>query len=142
IHALWLGALLNLADIQLPQFIELPIGHLSDAFIAIALITLGAQLAQIKVKTLWNRLIYLSAIGRLIISPAVALLLILLLKIDGVTAQSLWIASSFPTSRNSSTLALEYDVESELAAQIVLFNTVASSFTVGVVIYLSSILFQ
>src|SRR5699024_8697017 len=98
-------------------------------------------LAQIKVKTLWNRLIYLSAIGRLIISPAVALLLILLLKIDGVTAQSLWIASSFPTSRNSSTLALEYDVESELAAQIVLFNTVASSFTVGVVIYLSSILF-
>ncbi|ARF15429.1 AEC family transporter [Sporosarcina ureae] len=141
IHALWLGAVLNLANIQLPQFIELPISHLSNAFIAIALITLGAQLAQIKVKTLWNRLIYLSAIGRLIISPTVALLLILLLRIDGVTAQSLWIASSFPTSRNSSTLALEYDVESELAAQIVLFNTVASSFTVGVVIYLSSLLF-
>ncbi|PID02042.1 MULTISPECIES: AEC family transporter [unclassified Sporosarcina] len=141
IHALWLGAVLNLTNIHLPQFIELPISHLSDAFIAIALITLGAQLAQIKVKTLWNRLIYLSAIGRLIISPTVALLLILLLRIDGVTAQSLWIASSFPTSRNSSTLALEYDVESELAAQIVLFNTVASSFTVGVVIYLSSLFF-
>lgn len=141
IHALWIGALLNLADIRLPGFIELPVSHLSDAFIAIALITLGAQLAQIKVKTLWNRLIFLSAFGRLIVSPVVALLLILLLKVDGVTAQSLWIASSFPTSRNSSTLALEYDVEAELAAQIVLFTTVASSFTVGVVIYLSSIIF-
>ncbi|PIC65523.1 transporter [Sporosarcina sp. P13] len=141
IHALWLGALLNLADIRLPNFIELPIGHLSDAFIAIALITLGAQLAQIRVKTLWNRLIFLSAFGRLFLSPAIALVLIVVLKIDGVTAQSLWIASSFPTSRNSSTLALEYDVESELAAQIVLFNTVASSFTVGFIIYLSSIVF-
>ncbi|WP_342537202.1 AEC family transporter [Sporosarcina sp. FSL K6-3508] len=141
IHALWLGALLNLANIQLPHFIELPIEHLSNAFIAIALITLGAQLAQIKVKALWNRLIFLSAFGRLILSPTVALLFILLLKIDGVTAQSLWIASSFPTSRNSSTLALEYDIEAELAAQIVLFTTVISSFTVGLVIYLSSIIF-
>lgn len=141
IHALWIGALLNLANIRLLHFIELPISHLSDAFIAIALITLGAQLAQIKVKTLWNRLIFLSAFGRLIISPVAALLLIWLLKIDGTTAQSLWIASSFPTSRNSSTLALEYDVEAGLAAQIVLFNTVISSFTVGIVIYLSSLLF-
>lgn len=84
---------------------------------------------------------FLSAFGRLILSPTVALLLIMLLKIDGVTAQSLWIASSFPTSRNSSTLALEYDIEAELAAQIVLFTTVISSFTVGLVIYLSSIIF-
>lgn len=141
IHALWLGALLNVLSIKLPQFIELPITHLSDAFVAVALITLGAQLAQIRVKTIWNPLIYLSGLGRLVVSPLLALIFILLLKIDGVTAQSLWIASSFPTSRNSSTLALEYDVESELAAQIVLFNTVASSLTVGVVIYLSSILF-
>lgn len=141
IHALWIGAVLNLAAIRLPHFIELPISYLSDAFIAIALITLGAQLAQIRVKTLWNRLIFLSAFGRLLLSPTVALLLIFALKIDGITAQSLWIASSFPTSRNSSTLALEYDVESELAAQIVLFNTIASSFTVGFIIYLSSILF-
>lgn len=141
IHALWLGALLNIMKIDIPNFLELPVSHLADAFIAVALITLGAQLAQIRVKTLWNRLILVSAFGRLLLSPAVALALILLLKIDGVTAQSLWIASSFPTSRNSSTLALEYDVESELAAQIVLFNTVASSFTVGLIIYLSSILF-
>ncbi|MEK4024338.1 AEC family transporter [Sporosarcina sp. FSL W7-1283] len=141
IHALWLGGFLNLANIQLPLFVELPIEHLSNAFIAIALITLGAQLAQIKVKALWNRLIFLSAFGRLILSPTVALLFILLLKIDGVTAQSLWIASSFPTSRNSSTLALEYDIEAELAAQIVLFTTVISSFTVGLVIYSSSIIF-
>lgn len=141
IHALWLGALLNIVKIDIPNFLELPVSHLADAFIAVALITLGAQLAQIRVKTLWNRLILVSAFGRLLLSPAVALALILLLKIDGVTAQSLWIASSFPTSRNSSTLALEYDIESELAAQIVLFNTVASSFTVGLIIYLSSILF-
>ena len=58
-----------------------------------------------------------------------------------VVAQSLFIASSFPTSRNSSSLALEYDVESKTAAQTVLFSTIVSCITVTVVIYISMLLF-
>ena len=76
--------------------------------------------------------------------PLVALTMIYLLKIDGIVAQSLFIASSFPTSRNTatiamaqslfiassfptsrntSTIAMEYQIEPELHAQIVLFST-------------------
>ncbi|MFP3916741.1 AEC family transporter, partial [Lysinibacillus telephonicus] len=61
--------------------------------------------------------------------------------LDGVVAQSLLIASSFPTSRNSSSLALEYDIESNTAAQTVLFSTIVSCLTVTFVIYLSTMLF-
>ncbi|PGQ27671.1 transporter, partial [Bacillus thuringiensis] len=61
--------------------------------------------------------------------------------IDGIVAQSLFIASSFPTSRNTSTIAMEYQIEPELHAQIVLFSTLFSIVTVTVVIYLSYILF-
>ena len=53
----------------------------------------------------------------------VALTMIYLLKIDGIVAQSLFIASSFPTSRNTATIAMEYQIEPELHAQIVLFST-------------------
>ena len=141
IHAMILGGLLNGFNLEIPEFILAPIDHLANAFLAIALILLGAQLAQIQLRTIFNVTVLSSSLGRLIISPAIALLLIYIMGLDGVIAQSLFIASSFPTSRNSSTLAFEYNVNPNLAAQIVLFSTVMSSFTVTFVIYLSIVLF-
>ncbi|OSX99604.1 hypothetical protein S2E19_05045 [Bacillus mycoides] len=73
--------------------------------------------------------------------PLLALAMIYLLNIDGIVAQSLFIASSFPTSRNTATIAMEYQIEPELHAKIVLFSTLFSIITVTVVIYLSYILF-
>lgn len=140
IHALIAGGLLNVFNIPIPQFLWTPIEHLSDAIIAVALITLGAQLIQIKFKFI-NKVIVAGSIGRLIVGPAVALGLIYLMRIEGIVAQSLFIASSFPASRNSSSLALEYGVEPDLAAQTVLFTTLLSSLTVAFVIYLSTVLF-
>ncbi len=121
IHALLLGGLLNSLQIPVPDFILIPIDHLANAFPAIALLLLGAQLAQMELKSIFNRFVFIGSFGRLLIGPALALALIFIMKIDGVAAQSLFIASAFPKSRNSSTLALEYDVNPNLAAQIVLF---------------------
>ncbi|MED3662130.1 AEC family transporter [Ureibacillus sp. FSL K6-8385] len=141
LHALIIGVILNLADIEIPQTFRIPLYHVADGFIAVALITLGAQLSQLEIRTMINKTIITSCFMRLIVGPAIALLIIYLLGIDGVVAKSLLIASSFPTSRNSSSLALEYDVESNTAAQTVLFSTIVSCITVTIVIYLSNILF-
>lgn len=141
IYALVIGVVMNLLHIGIPQFIRIPLDHVVGGFIAVALITLGAQLSQIDMRTMLNKIIILSCFTRLVIGPAVALFIIFLLGLNGVVAQSLFIASSFPTSRNSSSLALEYDIESNKASQTVLFSTVVSCLTVTVVIYLSTILF-
>jgi malate permease and related proteins len=141
IHALWIGIACNYFHISLPIFIDIPIHHIADAFIAMALITLGAQLSQIEIRSIFNKFVFTSAFVRLMIGPSLALLIIYLLKLDGVVAQSLLIASAFPTSRNSSSLALEYDIDSSLAAQTVLFSTIVSCITVTIVIYLSQLLY-
>lgn len=141
VHALIIGVLLNVFRIPIPQTFQIPLEYISGGFVAIALITLGAQLSQIEMKTMFNKVILISCFTRLIIGPVVALVTIYLLKIDGVVAQSLFIASAFPTSRNSSSLALEYDVESNTAAQTVLFSTIVSCLTVTIVIYVSKLLF-
>lgn len=141
IHALWIGAAMNYFAIPLPQTIRIPLDYIAGGFVAVALITLGAQLSQIQIRTMFNKVIYISCFTRLIVGPAIALLIIYTLGIDGIVAQSLFIASSFPTSRNSSSLALEYDVESDTAAQTVLFSTIISCLTVTVIIYISNILF-
>ncbi|HDR7800070.1 TPA: AEC family transporter [Bacillus tropicus] len=139
-HALILGVLFQSFKIQLPNSILLPLNQLANGFVAIALILLGAQLSNIKLN-FFHRVITWALIGRLLMGPLVAFAMIYLLNIDGIVAQSLFIASSFPTSRNTSTIAMEYQIEPELHAQIVLFSTLFSIITVTVVIYLSYILF-
>ena len=141
IHALVIGVAMNFFDVGIPQFIRIPIDHVADGFIAVALITLGAQLSQLEIKSMFKKTIFVSCFTRLVIGPALALLIIYVLGLDGVVAQSLFIASSFPTSRNSSSLALEYDIDSDTAAQTVLFSTIVSCLTVTVVIYVAEILF-
>ncbi|MGE1128338.1 AEC family transporter [Bacillus wiedmannii] len=139
-HALILGVLFQSFTIQIPNSIFLPLNQLANSFVAIALILLGAQLSNIKLN-FFHRVITWALIGRLLMGPLLALAMIYLLNIDGIVAQSLFIASSFPTSRNTSTIAMEYQIELELHAQIVLFSTLFSIITVTVVIYLSYILF-
>lgn len=140
IHALILGLVFQISDVPLPNFALIPLEQLADAFMALALFLLGAQLANIKLKA-FHQVIVWSLLGRLFVSPALALLFIYLLGIDGVMAQSLLIASALPTSRNTATLALEHQVAPELHAQVVLYSTLVSSITVTVVIYVSMVLF-
>lgn len=140
IYALILAVILKSFDASLPNFMLVPIEQLAGGFAAVALILLGMQLESIQLKA-FHKVIGWGVFGRLVISPAVALILIYALGLEGVIAQSLLIASAFPTSRNTATLALEYDVEPELTAQLVLYSTLLSSLTVTFVIYLSMQLF-
>jgi malate permease and related proteins len=140
IYAFLMGLVLHLLHIKLPGFLWTPINNTSNAFLAVALFTLGAQSAYIKLSRFSLPLV-LSLFGRLILSPSIAVILIFILKLEGTTAQALFIASSFPTSRNSALFALEYDNYPEYAAQVVLMSTLLSMITVTTVVFLSTILF-
>ena len=141
IYAFLFGVFLHTFSIKIPEYIWTPIKNTSNAFVAIALVTLGAQSAFLKISRFSLPLI-LSLIGRLILSPCIAIIIILALKLDGTIAQSLFIASSFPTSRNSSLFALEYGNHPEYAAQVVLLSTVFSMMTVTTVIFSAHMLFS
>lgn len=139
-YAFLLGLFLHALSIKIPGYIWTPIENTSNAFLAIALVTLGAQSAFLTINRFSTPLV-LSLIGRLILSPSIAIIIILTLNLEGTTAQALFIASSFPTSRNSSLFALEYGNHPEYAAQAVLMSTVFSMITVTAVVYLSKMLF-
>jgi predicted permease len=140
IYALLLGMIFNALAIKIPFFLWRPIEDISNAFLAIALITLGAQSAFLKITT-FSLPLLLSLIGRLILSPIIAFIIILVLNLEGTTAQALFIASSFPSSRNSALFALEYKNHPEYAAQAVLLSTLFSSITVTLVVYLAKMYF-
>ena len=140
IYAVVLGFILNILSVEIPIFIWSPIENTANAFLGIALITLGAQSAYLKITKIPFDLA-ISLISRLVLSPILAFVILFVLGLDGTTAQALFIASSFPTSRNSALLALEYNNHPEYAAQTVIMSTVFSSITVTLVVYLSKVLF-
>lgn len=140
LYAMLAGVLLNVFNVPIPEFIWVPANYIANAMIALALFTLGAQVAQIKFSTGLTTVYYSLAL-RLIIGPVIALLIILLFRVDGIVAQALLIGSAMPTSVNSSVIAQEYNNHPDLAAQIVLFSTILSAITVTLVIFFARIIF-
>lgn len=139
-YAMLGGLAVNAFSLPVPEFIWVPANYIANAMIAIALLTLGAQVAQLKL-TAGLGVVYVSLLLRLLVGPLVALGMIFAFGISGITAQALLIASSMPTAVNSAVIAQEYENHPELAAQIVLFSTLASAFTVSCVIYIGRMLF-
>ena len=140
LYAMGAGLLCNALNIQVPSVILVPANMIANAMIGLALLTLGAQVARIQFKAALSA-VYSSLSIRLIISPIIALFIIWIFRVDGITAQALLIASAMPTSVNSAVIAEEYKSYPDFAAQVVLFSTIISAFTVSFVIYLAGILF-
>ena len=140
LYAMGAGLICNALNIQVPAVILIPANMIANAMIGLALLTLGAQVARIQFKAALSA-VYSSLTIRLIISPLIALFIIWLFRVDGMTAQALLIASAMPTSVNSAVIAEEYKNYPDFAAQVVLFSTIISAFTVSFVIYLAGILF-
>ncbi|RXT13723.1 AEC family transporter [Ammoniphilus sp. CFH 90114] len=140
LYALLLAVLFRSLDIAVPGPVWKAVQNTANAFLAIALVTLGAQVAYLKIKRVSRSLLF-AILGRLVLSPIVALFVIMVLGWEGTIAQALFIASSFPTSRNSALIALEYNNHPEFATQVVLLTTILSSLSVAVVVYASSLLF-
>jgi len=140
IYALVLGLAFRMLHLPIPSFLWNPLEHTANAFLVLALVTLGAQLAYIDIKRI-PPLLVLTVGSRLFLSPAIALMIIMLLHLHGVTAQALLIASSYPCSRNTALYALEYGHHPEYAAQAVFLSTLLSPATVAGVVYFARFLF-
>ncbi|MDS9472470.1 AEC family transporter [Sporosarcina pasteurii] len=140
LYAMLAGVSLNYFDVAIPSFIWVPANYVADAMIALALFTLGAQVAQIKFTSALSTLYYSLTI-RLAIGPLIALAIIYIFQVEGIVAQALLIGSAMPTSVNSAVIAQEYDNHPDLAAQIVLFSTLISAVTVSIVIFMARLLF-
>ncbi len=139
-YAMLLGVLFNWFDVQVTDMVMVPATYLADGMIALALLMLGMQVAEMKL-TKGLGTVYVSLIIRLVAGPLIALGIIYTFGISGILAQALFIASAMPTSVNSAVIAQEYKNNPEYAAQIVLFSTLFSAITVSIVIYGGRILF-
>lgn len=106
---------------------------MANVIIALALLTLGCQIAAFK-PNFRDIYIYISLLLWLLIAPALAFILLKFLNLEGVLAQALFISTAMPTAVNSSIIAQEYNNEPQYAAQTVVKSTLVSSLSVTIII--------
>ena len=122
-----------------PTFIWTGLSYISNGMVAFALILIGAQLAQTKIK-LGNAWVYVVTALRLLGGPAIAFLLTWLFRFPPELCRILMISSATPTAVNIALIAVEYGNEPDFATQEVVTATLLSAFTLTGVIYLTRVL--
>jgi predicted permease len=115
--------------------LAIPLDYIAEAFISVALVTLGVQLGAMKWKFQLSNVLISNTL-RLLVGPVFGFLVVLLLGLDGLVAQTLVLSCAVPTSVFCLMLAVEFDNEVEFSSQAVLSSTLFSIFTVTMVIYM------
>lgn len=136
LYAVIAALLLKSLNIKIWTPLWFSLDSLGKGLVPLALVTLGAQLAKHKFTLSYSSRVYCSNFIRLIVSPALAYLLVLLMGIHGEAAQILIISSAAPTAVNAVLLAIQYGREPEYASQVTLTSTLFSAFTVSLTIFL------
>lgn len=135
IYAVPLAILMKELHVPIPKAIYEPISYISNGYVALALLTLGIQLAEMKWRPEQIRNVLWSNLLRLIVSPLLGFGIVLIMGLRGELAQALVLSCAVPTSLSSVLLSVEFDNEPDFASQAVFTSTVISIITVTLVIY-------
>ncbi|MBC8060518.1 MAG: AEC family transporter [Clostridiaceae bacterium] len=141
IYAIPLAFIFKMAPLKLETLPLWPgLIYIKDGLISFALITLGVQLSKTKL-SFKNIDVYLSASLRLLGGPLLAFVILKLLGVTGVAAQTLMISSSIPTAVNTALIAVERNNYPDFASMAVMTSTILSSITLVIVVYVSRLIF-
>ena len=140
IYAFIFGIIFNVFQINIPSFIIEPINTIADALHPCQLILLGTFIAQIKLKEFNKKIVFPSLSFKLLIMPALALLLIKLFNItDTLLAGVILIQSATPIAVNCVILSDFYNRNPKQVAISVFLSTVLALITLPIFWYILKI---
>ena len=120
-------------DLEVPLFVDRSVGLLAGAMIPLLLLTLGLQLAAMGRPRL-TRDVAVASTLRLVIGPILAIALAGIWGVTGIARGAGILQASMPAAVFASLIAMEYDLLPDFVTTTVLFSTLASAFTLTVVL--------
>jgi predicted permease len=128
----WASALalaVRLLGIPVPDPVLKPIGMLANAAFVVAILLLGMQVAQIRLRGAGLK-ISIATVLRLVISPLVAMALVAWLRPDPLTGKVLVLEAAMPASVNTMLFAVEFGAEPDQVSGVTLVTTLLSMVTI------------
>lgn len=132
-YAIPLGFLVRALHVTIPQPLLIPLDHINGGFVALSLITLGAQLSRSKIAGELGSIAGISVV-RLAFSPVVAVGLVLLLRMPDDLAMTLTLGAGLPVAVNVFVIASEFDRDPDFASRMVFWSTLLSAVTIPVLL--------
>jgi predicted permease len=129
------GFVVNLATIPVPEPVAKAVDLVGGASVPLMLLLVGMQLARTSLVG-ELKVIGLATFVRLVVAPAVALVLAAWLGLTGVTRQACITEASMPTAVMTTILATEFEAEPQFVAGVVFVSTLVSIITLTLLLAL------
>jgi len=138
--AIYAGLFIGVAGISLNNPIGEYLGYIGNVATPMAMVFIGSSLAGSKFREmLKNRIVWESAINKLVILPLITVAIVWFLPIPSLTKAVLILGCCFPTGATVSMLAEQEHQNMEVASRILFFTTLLSMGTIPIAINLIQI---
>lgn len=130
------GIAFQLGNITIDEKLMDIIQMTGNAAIPVVMLILGMQLAQIKKENFELKNINAVIFIRMIISPVVAMILVLFMPVDETMKMVFIVLNAMPVAANSTMLAVQFNVKPNLVSFSTLITTLLSLLTIPLFLYL------
>lgn len=135
------GVIVFVGQVQLPEVLNAPIRHLASLNTPLPMLFAGYYLSKINIKKALGQKAYYGAIAlRLVVVPAIGILLMYLFGVRGVLLTSMAIASTAPVAVAVSMFASRFGQDTESAVNMVALSTLFSAITMPVLVAITQLL--
>ncbi len=137
----FVGFLLFVCKISLPQVVGKPMSYIGDMNTPLAMMVAGITIAQTNILNIFKkwRLLYI-AILKLLVMPLVMLMVFQLFNLPDIVILTSILACACPTAATVSLFAIRYDKNYLYAAELFALTTILSLFTIPVVMILAKLI--
>lgn len=136
IIAVWLGLLRALLGLELPTALDKGLSNMGAIVAPLSMIIVGAILADVELKTLFDKDVLFLSLIRLVVLPVLVGLVLKLLPIDSVASGVSLILTSMPAGTTTALMAAKYGADVKFASKCVFVTTVLSLVTVPLMMLL------
>ena len=136
IIAVELGLIRGLLALELPYSINYAIEKMGNSVAPLSMIIVGAILADVNLRNIFDKSVFLVTLIRLIVLPLVATGIISLLRLDAMISGVALVLTGMPVGTTTALLAAKYNADVEFASKLVFITTLLSLITVPVLILL------
>lgn len=134
---------LFLLHVRIPELLMVPLTHVGNLTIPLPMIVIGYQLSQADLRAVLKRGgLWMSMLLRLLVFPAIALALMLLLRIDRMVLLAVMIAAAAPAAAIVNMFTVHYGGDTELSSSTVATHTLFSCLTMSLMVGLAMALTQ
>lgn len=126
IVAVGIGLLLMITQVKLPIFLSDTIKSISGCTTAVSMILIGSILADIDVKDMGSKTMWLFSLLRLVIIPLIVLIGCKIVNVHELVTGVAVVLAGMPAASTTAILASKYDGDAEFASKCVVLTTILS----------------